>query len=214
MSVNPFIATKLCKIMGNHGSDKGHENIIDSWHNYTTVYDVLFSKMQKDNIRVFELGLGTNNPTIPSNMGINGRPGASLRGWAEYFENAQIFGADIDSNILFNEDRIQTFYCDQTKPSIIKNMWNSPELSDNFDIIIDDGLHKFVANLCFFENSIHKLKKGGYYIIEDILKEEEHLFNDQIQIWKDKYPNLYFQMVNLPSKTNSHDNTLLVILYN
>ena len=37
-----------------------------------------------------------------------------------------------------------------------------------FDIIIEDGLHTFEANKCFFENSIHKVKRGGIYIIEDI----------------------------------------------
>ena len=46
-------------------------------------------------------------------------------------------------------------------------MWKS---LDGFDIIIDDGLHEFHANKCFFENSIEKLNPGGFYIIEDIGK--------------------------------------------
>ena len=28
--------TILCKIMGRHLSDKGHANITECWHNYTT----------------------------------------------------------------------------------------------------------------------------------------------------------------------------------
>ena len=43
-------------------------------------------------------------------MNINGKPGASLRAWRDYFENALIYGADIDKNILFKENRINTFF--------------------------------------------------------------------------------------------------------
>ena len=116
-------------------------------------------------------------------MGIDGRPGASLYGWNEFFINSKIYGADIDSDILFNTDNIKTFYCDQTKPDIIKNMWNNNLLDGLFDIIIDDGLHTFYANECFFENSIHKLNKNGYYIIEDIREVDFELFKNKISIF-------------------------------
>lgn len=49
-------------------------------------------------------------------MGNNCRPCASIYGWKEFFQNSLIFGADIDKDILINEDRIKTYYCDQTKP--------------------------------------------------------------------------------------------------
>lgn len=38
-------------------------------------------------------------------------------------------------------------------------MWKNDDLVDNFDIIVEDGLHTFDANVCFFENSVHKLNK-------------------------------------------------------
>jgi SAM-dependent methyltransferase len=161
-------STNLCEIMGRNKSDKGNKDIINSWHNYTTFYYSIFKDIREKQLRVFELGLGTNNVNIPSNMGKSGRPGASLYGWSEYFPNSHIFGADIDNNILFNTNKINTFFCDQTNPEIIRKMWNEPFLNENFDIIIDDGLHTFNANVCFFENSIHKLKSKGYFIIEDI----------------------------------------------
>uniref|UniRef100_A0A6C0K2R3 Methyltransferase domain-containing protein n=1 Tax=viral metagenome TaxID=1070528 RepID=A0A6C0K2R3_9ZZZZ len=211
ITFNPTIPTSLCEIMGRNKSDKGNTHIQNSWHNYTTFYHSIFKDMQQSPIRLFELGLGTNNVNIPSNMGSNGRPGASLYGWYEFFPNAQIFGADIDKNILFNTDRITTFFCDQTNPDIIKNMWETPELQDNFDIIIEDGLHTFAANVCFFENSIHKLNKNGYYIIEDIVYKEAHLFGNKIQEWKKKYPDLIFNSLAIPSKTNNYDNNLIVV---
>jgi len=206
--------TPLCEIMGNNKSDKGNRNILTCWHNYTTFYYSIFKDMREKPLRVFELGLGTNNTDIPSNMGSHGRPGASLYGWTEFFPNAQIFGADIDKGILFNSDRINTFFCDQTKPEIIKSMWDEEKLKEDFDIIIEDGLHTFDANVCFFENSIHKLKPNGYYIIEDIVNTEINLFEDKMKEWETKYTNLSFSLLRIPSNQNKHDNNLLVMCKN
>lgn len=204
-------ATPLCSIMGKNKSDKGSSDIQTSWHNYTTVYYSLFKDLQDRPLRLFELGLGTNNPSIPSNMGIGGRPGASLYGWSEFFPKSTIYGADIDREILFQTDRIRTFFCDQTNPGIIQEMWKQPELEDPFDIIIEDGLHTFEANVCFFENSIHKVKPNGYYIIEDILFSEMNLFLTKIEEWEKKYPSYSFELIAIPSKRNPYDNNLLVI---
>ena len=144
-------------------------------------------------------------------MGINGRPGASLYGWKEFFPNSEIFGADIDTNILFNTDKIKTFYCDQTNSEIIKKMWNELALQDNFDIIIEDGLHNFNANVCFFENSIHKLNPKGYFIIEDIQIHEKDLFVNKIKQWKTQFTNCSFTFLEIPSTCNNCDNNLLVV---
>ena len=100
-------------------------------------------------------------------MGISGKPGASLRVWRDYFKNAQIYGADIDKNCLFQDGRIKTFYVDQLNNESIKEMWKNIS-KDNFDIIIDDGLHSEDASTSLFFNSFHKLKDGGIYIIEDV----------------------------------------------
>lgn len=144
--------TELCEIMERHGSDKS------TFHNYTTVYSRIFEHLRdREGVRVFEVGLGT------SNMGKDGTPGASLRGWREYFRHADVFGADIDTRILFDEDHIKTYFCDQLDADTVRDMWTSnPELAkDGFDVIIDDGLNMFQANKTFFENSVHKLRPGG-----------------------------------------------------
>jgi hypothetical protein len=49
----------------------------------------------------------------------------------------------------------------------IEKMWQDIKI-ENFDIIIDDGLHTAEANINLFLNSFHKLKKNGIYIIEDV----------------------------------------------
>ena len=200
--------TVLCEIMGRYKSDKGHLDITESWHNYTTLYYCLFKEWREKPLRLFELGIGTTNESMASNMGTDGRPGASLYGWHEFFPHAKIVGADIDKDILFQTDAIQTFYCDQTNPDTIKTMWDT---LDPFDIIIEDGLHTFHANVCFFEHSIHKLNKNGYYIIEDILREEETLFLEKIKEWEMMYPDCIFTFIRIPSSKNHFDNTLLVV---
>jgi hypothetical protein len=199
--------------MEKYGSDKSVRN-----HNYTLKYSELFEPIKSNTLRIFELGLGTNNTDVVSNMGADGKPGASLYGWAEYFNNSTIFGADIDSRILFNTDRIKTFHCDQTNPESISNLWNNPELNESFDIIVEDGLHAFSANICFFENSIHKLRGGGYYIIEDIEVKEIPLFNAKLSEYRNTYPTLIFEILTLPHQTNNIqrygdgcNNTLLIV---
>lgn len=168
-------STELCELFNSYGSDKGNN------HNYSTFYSHIFSEIRKNNLNIFELGLGTGNPNIPSNMGKGAKPGASHRAFCDYFENSNIYGADVDSECLIQENRIKTYFVDQTKPKTIENLWNNSDLCNvEFDIIIEDGLHSFYANKIFFENSIHRLKTGGIYIIEDIKREERFKFFDWI----------------------------------
>lgn len=198
--------TELCQIMNKHGSDKGNGR-----HNYTLIYDFLFYNMKKDYLNIFELGLGTNNIDVPSNMGKDGKPGASLYGWKEYFINSRIYGADVDRRILFQTGGIETFYCDQTSPEDIKKLWSNLQ-NVQFDIIIEDGLHSFDANICFLENSFFKLKKDGFYVIEDITISDYNKFihymngTRSINLEIDKW-----QIVNLPNEKNNYDNILLII---
>jgi SAM-dependent methyltransferase len=199
MDFDVTVATPLCHIMGHFGSDKGHSEILRSRHNYTTLYHHLFNTLREKPIRLFELGLGTNN--------VLGKPGASLLGWREYFPKGQIYGADIDKEMLFTSDRINTFYCDQTNPESIATLFK--EISPGFHIIIDNGLHTFSANVCFFKNSIHKLNAGGYYIVEDISKADIPAFEEAIEVWKEEYPHT-FTLITLPS-VNTWDNSVLII---
>ncbi|MCF1426564.1 MAG: hypothetical protein LPD71_01575 [Shewanella sp.] len=157
-----------------YGSDKGgvssNSNPYD-WpsHNYADFYDLIFGLRRYDVRSVVECGLGTNNPNLKSSMGVNGKPGASLRIWRDYFPNSSVIGCDIDGDILFSEDRIKTFQCDQTSSNSIKKFLSAAELvEDSVDIIIDDGLHEFFAGKCFFENMITSLRSDGIYIIEDV----------------------------------------------
>jgi cyclopropane fatty-acyl-phospholipid synthase-like methyltransferase len=142
-------------------------------------------------------------------MGPDGRPGASLRGWAEWLPNADIYGADIEREVLFQEGRIRTFYVDQRSPADIANMWDAVGKSILFDVIIDDGLHEAAANDTFLSASYQKLKEGGIYIIEDVIDYEID------GIWKliEKYRQLFrvIEMIEIPHDHNARDNRLVVL---
>jgi len=201
-SVNVLAPTKVCRVMTKHGSDKGRA------HNYSAVYSALFKGRYDQSLRILELGLGTNNPDLPSTMGLFGVPGASHRGWRELFPHALIFGADIDRGILFQEDRIKTFYCDQLDRSSIRELWSHPELQAGVDIIIEDGLHTFEANVSFLEGSLGHLRPGGIYVTEDITWDHNNKWYDRLQTsYSKQYPRYEFAYVVLP---NGPGNMLVV----
>jgi len=164
--------SQLADLCDKYESDKGSVTpgslYSGGWpvHDYTDFYELIFGSLRYSVKNLLEVGIGTNNPNLPSSMGIHGKPGASLRVWRDYFPNAKILGADIDKDILFSEERISTAYLDQTKSSEIEKFFNLSEFK-YFDIIIDDGLHTYHAAKTLFENSWDHLNAGGIYIIED-----------------------------------------------
>ena len=166
---NGQINQELKKLMDSYGSDKGG---INNHHNFAQYYSKIFHSKKNQIKNFLEIGLGTNNIKVPSNMGENGKPLASLRAWRDYFKNANIYGADIDKDILKDEERIQTFYVDQTNPISIEEMFKNIGVS-KFDVILEDGLHEYNANICFFENSIKYLASNGVYIIEDVYYKDQ-----------------------------------------
>ena len=204
--------TELCALMEKYGSDKGQKTPEGgrNWHNYTLFYYPLFEEFRTNPLRIFEMGLGTNNVNVASNMGPQGKPGASLRGWRDFFPNALVFGADIDKDILIKEDRIDSFYCDQTSPASIQALWSIPALSEPFDIILDDGLHTFDANKTLFDESFSKVKPGGVYIIEDVECAAVQTYVQYLHTFKQSHP-IKFRVIQLPHHRNKHDNCLIVI---
>jgi hypothetical protein len=98
-------------------------------------------------------------------MGKRGVPGASLRAFADLFPDSQIYGADIDKDILFQENNISTFYLDQNQLSTYDN----PIIENKkFDLIIDDGVHMQSANLNSLLFSLERLTNNGVLVVEDI----------------------------------------------
>ncbi len=162
---------ELSELCEKYGSDKGGRSEFNiskrKPHFYTSYYFQKFHNYRDKILLVFECGIGTNDEKYQSNMGKDGKIGASLKLWREFFFNAEIFGADIDKNILFKSNRINTYYVDQKDKASIIKMWKRIKLN-NFDLIIDDGNHSYEAAVSLFFNSFDKLKSKGLYVIEDV----------------------------------------------
>ena len=202
--------TPLCYMMNRRGSDKGIGR-----HNYTVEYYKLFNERRLDVKAVFEMGIGTTDTGLVSNMGEEGSPGASLRGWRDFFPNAIIHGADIDTRILINEERIETHYVDQRDEASILAMWNLETLRDlSFDIILDDGLHEVEANFKLLINSYHMLNHDGVYIIEDIKNNYEVISNyvKELELLRSA-ANFKYEIINLPHPTNREDNCFIKLTH-
>jgi len=161
---------KLNEIFARFNTDKGSLNPRRNDHAYADFYDSIFFLSRHTLRNVLEIGIGSNNADVKGFMGVDATPGASLRVWREYFPNARIYGADIDSRILFEEDRIKTFYVDQTDKNSVLSLWENINIegSTEFELIVDDGLHTFEAATTLLRNSLNKLSLGGVYAIEDL----------------------------------------------
>ena len=203
--VNSTSNDELSNLMNKYGSDKGGRNL---HHNYADYYSQLFFHKKNKVKNFLEIGLGTNDVNMPSNMGENGVPLASLRAWQDYFPNASIFGGDIDKKILKNENRIKTSYVDQVDPKSIKDFFLNIGV-EKFDIILEDGLHEYSANICFFENSIKYLEQDGIYIIEDVYYKDQKKFFDYF-----KNTNYNFSIVDIYHSKNIANNCIIVIRKN
>jgi SAM-dependent methyltransferase len=170
----------LREILDKHGSDKG------SYHNYDLVYAYLLNQSHTKPQNILEIGLGTNNTDTVSNMGKYGRPGASLRTWRDFLPEANIVGCDIDSRVLFQENRIRTYHLDQTND----DSWNTLMLElgeDKYDLVIDDGLHAPVANLRSIIYGLRLLKRNGVLVIEDAAVQSLPLWETALHLVSDSF---------------------------
>lgn len=159
ISISTSFKKKLGEIFAYYGSDKS------SAHNYHYLYGEILRENNSIK-KILEIGIGTNNRDVVSSMGRKGKPGASLRSFRDACDKAEVIGLDFDKRILFSEERIQCFYVDQTNLDSFNQLSN--KIGDNFDLMIDDGLHAPNANLYSLKFFLNKLKIGGYAVIEDI----------------------------------------------
>lgn len=155
---SPAAADELKELFIRTGSDKSTR------HDYHYVYGPMLAVPERVQ-NIFEIGLGTNNTDVTSHMGAEGKPGASLRAFRDFLPNCQVFGADVDKRILFQEDRIRTFFVDQTD---IDSFSDLAKLNVLFDLIIDDGLHSPNANIAVMLFGLEKLAINGWLVVEDI----------------------------------------------
>lgn len=133
-NLRSLFSSRLDKLAWKYKTDK--TPLIN--HHYTETYHKLFKNLEVK--KMLEIGIGHNEKGENGYMGISDyKFGASLYVWRDYFPNAQIFGCDIKKDIIFNEDRIHCYECDQSKSESLMQLIN--KIGGDFDIIIDDGSH-------------------------------------------------------------------------
>jgi len=184
MTLNDIINDHQLLNSSSYGTDKG------TIHSYIDVYESLFSDFRDKPISLLEIGI---------------RQGASLFLWSKYFkENSSIIGIDTDQANI-----VDMWKSDQIK-HIIENAYDTKifdQLTDTFDIIIDDGPHTLESQCFFLKHYVEKLNPNGLLIIEDI----QSMTN--AQILKDILPksmNKNIEIIDLIHKKNRYDDILMV----
>lgn len=160
----------LEQIIKKHNLDKtDHLNGTDKYsiHQYIQkFYEKAFLNLVDNEIKLLEIGTCT---------------GASLLVWKLFFEKGEIYGID-------EKDLTQKQYIRNDINYLIFDAYdekNSKHLND-FDIIIDDGLHENHSNSKAINIFFDKLKDGGLFIIEDF--EHDHILINTINELKKKNP--------------------------
>lgn len=178
---------ELAALFNHYGSDKATR------HNYYVAYASLLKGKRTEAFNLLEIGLGTNNTSFRSNMGKYGKPGASLRAFRDWAPNAQVYGAEIDIGVLFEEERIKTYFVDQTQPKTL-DVLTAKLPKEGLDLIIDDGLHTPWANFNVVNFALPLLKKDGVLVIEDIVPKYLPLWHIAVALYSNSYECRFVQM--------------------
>lgn len=150
--------SELCELSEKWTSDKCFY--------YTPFYHELL-KDKRNARKVLEVGIGYPGTMLDSisRMGWKEyKTGASLYMWKEYFPEAEIFALDNQKDILINEDRIHSFYCEQSDAST----YPLEQLGKDFDLIVEDGSHVKEHQLTAMNTLMPLLAPDGIYIMEDV----------------------------------------------
>jgi spermidine synthase len=167
------------------GSDKGTS------HSYDKIYDTLFVPYKNTATSILEIGI---------------RTGAALNGYSEYFNNANIYGIDIEDQILpqyKNIPRTNIYFGDALNTKTI-NHFNT-----TYDIIIEDGSHLIKHQIQHFKDFSKFIKPGGIYIIEDVKSND---FYELLQSTHEKSKELDFDLVIYDLRNNKgRDDDILFV---
>lgn len=155
---------ELTQLANRFGSDKG--DTVLCAHTYTRVYESLLAPACDQPLRLLEIGLlhGQTQQTMQGRLDEVGCP--SLKMWAEYLPNAEIFGLDIVDFRQLSEPRMTVFQGDQSNPDDLARL--ASEAGGPFDIIIDDGSHASHHQQIALASLFEHLAPGGLYCIEDL----------------------------------------------
>ena len=170
------------------GTDK------DTIHSYIETYEKVFAPLRDRARNVLEVGIYS---------------GAFLEILADYFENAQIHGIDIDlNNLRFGIDnpRIHISEMNGTDPNSIKKLG-----VNYYDLIIEDGSHIPNEQVATFHNFASLVGPRGIYIMEDINSRTLTALRPRIaQIAN--VNNMDFEIIDLRYVKGRHDDICMIAM--
>lgn len=143
----------LCISRNPQGTDKGKKSYIDKF------YERHFAVYRDQPMKLMEIGF---------------RHGASLALWSKYFSKGSILGVDNFSDVAIGQDLpvVEEWI---KRPNVQISVGDAysqlfaDQITDKFDIIIDDGPHWLTSQQSALELYLPKLKPTGVFVVEDIL---------------------------------------------
>ena len=131
-----------------------HGKLSDKWSLYLDAYEDALSPATARPVRLLEIGV---------------QNGGSMEIWPRYFREGHLFvGCDVDpacAQLTYDDPRVQIVVgnanVDETQERILG-------LSDQYDIVIDDGSHSSGDIVRSFARYFPHLSEGGLYIAEDL----------------------------------------------
>jgi trans-aconitate methyltransferase len=184
----------LTQLNEQHKSDKGvagkkygGKNELEAHSYISHYYENKLLPLKEKTKTVVEIGVFT---------------GSSMKLWHDYFLDAIIYG--VDKKPRWNIDKEYNNRC-KVITGNSDDISTYKEIPNDIDIVIDDGSHKLADQIKSFSILFPKLKKGGLYIIEDIVSIDEV---------KQSLLNLHSsaKIYDFRNITNRHDDVLVEII--
>jgi cephalosporin hydroxylase len=124
-------------------------------HGHMSDYERIFAPFRDNAVRLLEIGVAD---------------GGSCELWSDFFAHpdTRVIGLDLVlPEVAGNQPadpRITLRQCDQGDTEGLRAI---ASLYGPFDIVIDDGSHRFAQTLNCFRRLFDSVREGGYYVIED-----------------------------------------------
>lgn len=178
---------------GSSGAGHGDKGTV---HSYIPEYEKLFAPYRDKKINILEIGIAY---------------GESLELWDKYFNNANVFGADIHDIEIFSDkfkpggykddERFTIWISDATKPEFLDVIGDT-----KFDILIDDGSHRLYDQIATYELLKDRMNPGGLYIIEDVA----NITIDEIE-FEERHGKI--EVYDGRAQTNRYDDCLIIMKF-
>lgn len=132
------------------GTDKASDG-----HNYTAIYDPLFTPFRQDTFNFLEIGI---------------YHGDSIRMWRDWFPNATIYCIDIRKKwinmLILSKQGCERIVWDKVDQSDEQQLTEYAKKGP-WRVVVDDGSHVSSHQKLTFDILWDQVEPGGYYIIED-----------------------------------------------